>query len=100
MIYKVKDGNIIMNLRGELDIANADNFKTNCLKIAEQHKLGFVIDCKDLEFIDSTALGALVSINNKIAPYDKKIVLKNLKPNVKKLFFVTNLDKSIQIAEE
>jgi anti-sigma B factor antagonist len=100
MIYKVKDGNIVMNLSGELDIGNADNFKQNCMKIAEEHKMGFVIDCKDLNFIDSTALGAFVSINNKIAPYQKKLVLKNLKPNVKKLFLITKLDKSIQIVEE
>ena len=100
MIYKITDGNIVMDLRGELDIANAENFKENCFKIANEHKLDFVIDCKDLDFIDSTALGALVSIKNKIAPYNKKVVLKNVKPNVKKLFTLTKLDKYIQIAEE
>lgn len=85
MIYKVSDGNIVMNLRGELDIANAEVFKNNCLKIADEHKLDFVIDCKDLEFIDSAALGALISIQNKVAPYNKKVVLKNLKPTSKGL---------------
>lgn len=100
MVYKVKDDKIVMNLRGELDIANADVFKKNCLQIAQEHKLGFEIDCKDLSFLDSTALGAFVSINNQLIPYEKKLTLKNLKPNLKKLFLITNLDKSIHIAEE
>lgn len=100
MIYKVSEGNIVMNLRGELDIANADLFKNNCLKIADEHKLDFVIDCKELEFIDSSALGAFVSLQNKVAPYNKKVVLKNLKPNVKKLIRVSNLDKHIDILED
>lgn len=100
MIYKVSEGNIVMNLRGELDIANADLFKNNCLKIADEHKLDFVIDCKELEFIDSSALGAFISLQNKVAPYNKKVVLKNLKPNVKKLIRVSNLDKHIDILED
>jgi anti-sigma B factor antagonist len=100
MIYTLKDGNVMINLRGELDIANADVFKKNCLKIADEHKAGFVIDCRELTFIDSTALGAFVAVNKKIMSYDKKIIIKNLKPNIKKLFTITNLDKTMEIAEE
>lgn len=99
MIYKISDGNIEMDLRGELDIANAEVFKKNCIEIADEHKLDFIIDCKDLDFIDSSALGALVTINNKVAPAGKKVILKNLKPNVKKLITVSNVDKYVQIEE-
>lgn len=100
MIYTLKDGSVNINLRGELDIANADNFKKNCLKIADEHKLGFTIDCSGLSFIDSTALGAFAAVNKKVMSYDKKLTVKNLKPNIKKLFLITNLDKSINILEE
>ena len=99
MMYTVKDGNVMINLRGELDIANADVFKKNCLKIADEQKLGFIIDCKELSFIDSTALGAFVAVNKKIMSYNKKVEIKNLKPNIKKLFMITNLDKSMVISE-
>jgi anti-sigma B factor antagonist len=99
MIYKISDGNIEMDLRGELDIANAEVFKKNCIEIADEHKLDFIIDCKDLDFIDSSALGALVTIKNKVAPAGKKVILKNLKPNVKKLITVSNVDKYVQIEE-
>ncbi|MDD4002895.1 MAG: STAS domain-containing protein [Clostridia bacterium] len=99
MIYKISDGNIEMDLRGELDIANAEVFKKNCIEIADEHKLDFIIDCKNLDFIDSSALGALVTINNKVAPEGKKVILKNLKPNVKKLITVSNVDKYVQIEE-
>ncbi len=100
MIYTIKDDNILMDLRGELDIANVDNFKNNCLEIAEEHKKGFVIDCNELTFIDSTALGAFVTLNKKLTSFNKKLVLKNLKPNLKRLFTITNLDKTIQIVED
>ena len=100
MIYTIKDENVLINLRGELDIANADVFKKNCIKIADEKKLGFIIDCKDLTFIDSTALGAFVAVNKKIKSYNKKIEIINLRPNIKKLFMITNLDKSMDITEE
>lgn len=99
MIYTIKDGNVLINLSGELDIANADVFKKNCIKIADEQKLGFIIDCKGLTFIDSTALDAFVAVNKKIMSYNKKIEIKNLKPNIKKLFTITNLDKTMNISE-
>lgn len=99
MIYNIKDGRININLKGEIDIANADMFKSNCLEVAKDTKLGFTFDCQELSFIDSTALGVFVAVNKAVQSYGNDILLKGLRPGIKKLFVITNLDKSIRIED-
>ena len=99
MIYNIKDGRIFVSLKGELDIANADLFKQNCLEVAHANQLGFTFDCAELSFVDSTALGVFVAVNKAVSLYGKDMVLKALRPSIKKLFVITNLDKSIRIED-
>lgn len=99
MLYNIKDDRIFINLKGEIDIANVENFKTNCLKLAEDNKLSFTFDCSELIFIDSTALGAFVAISKAVTANQRDIILKSLKPSLKKLFVITNLDKTIKIED-
>ena len=99
MIYNIKDDRVNINLKGEIDIANADIFKSNCLEVAKDTKLGFTFECQELSFIDSTALGVFVAVDKAVKAYGKDIMLKGLKPGIKKLFVITNLDKSIRIED-
>jgi anti-sigma B factor antagonist len=97
MIYNFENGKLCVSPNGEIDIANAEVFKANCIGILEEHKTGLVLDCANLSFIDSTALGAIVAINKKLGGYGEKLVIRNLKPHIQKLFRITNLDASIVI---
>lgn len=97
MLYSLKDGRVFIVLKGDLDISNAETFKENCLAIAKKHKSGFTFECGELNFIDSTALGTFVSVNKHVNSYGENIVLNGLKPGLKKLFVITNLDTTIKI---
>lgn len=56
-----------------------------------------IIDCKELNYIDSTGLGIFVATLKKAKQCEKKIVISNLKDNIKKLFIITGLDKVFEI---
>ena len=93
------EGNWYVKLSGEIDIYNSTDMKTQLVQLMEENIADVHIDCKELEYIDSTGLGALVGALKNIKGHDKEMYLKNVKPNILKLFRITNLDK-VFIMEE
>lgn len=78
---------------GEIDIFNSSEFKRDLLELVNDKEADICIDCESLEYIDSTALGVLMSVLKKVKEYDGNIYLKNMRPNLAKLFSITSLDK-------
>ncbi|WP_100065402.1 STAS domain-containing protein [Miniphocaeibacter massiliensis] len=98
--YKISEDqeDLIVNLTGDLDAYSSEDFKTEVLKSLTTPK-NIVIDANKLEFIDSTGLGSLISIYNKVKEENNKITIINMKSNVKKIFEITELDKVFNIME-
>lgn len=82
-----------IEVQGEIDIYNSSNLKDYLSNLIQQHPCDIHLDCANLEYIDSTGLGALVSIIKKVKQYHGNIHLKDVKSNVAKVFKITNLDK-------
>lgn len=72
-------------------------FRVEINKLIEKGEKNFIFDFGNCNFIDSTGLGALVSIYKKCAEKGGSIKLKSLKPEVEKLFKLTRLDKIFEI---
>jgi len=99
-IEKTFDGNVWrITLSGEIDIYNSSDMKTLLTKLMEEHTADMHVDCNNLEYIDSTGLGALVGALKNIKSQGKEMHLLNVKPNILKLFRITNLDKVFIIEE-
>ncbi len=77
---------------GEIDIFSAGAFKDELMTLIREREADICLSCGNLEYIDSTALGALVSVYKTVASYGGKMKLTALKPNIVKLFRITNLD--------
>jgi anti-sigma B factor antagonist len=72
-------------------------FRTKINKLIEEGQINFTFNFSECGFIDSTGLGALVSIYKKCAEKGGSVKLKTLKPEVEKLFKLTRLDKVFEI---
>ena len=81
-------------LTGEIDIFNSEKVKSDLIGLINTTAADLRIDCQDLEYIDSTALGVLVAVLKNVKAYDGAIYLVNVRPNLAKLFKITNLDKA------
>lgn len=82
-----------VKLNGEIDIYNAPELKERLLELIEKRQGSIIIDCEDLKYIDSTGLGALISVLKRVKEYDGNIEIVNLKPYINKIFTITGLDK-------
>jgi anti-sigma B factor antagonist len=80
-------------ISGEVDIYTSQSLKEKLYNIVDTTQLDLRIDCKELNYIDSTGLGIFVGTLKKAKQNDKKIYICNLKENIKKLFLITGLDR-------
>jgi len=88
-----------MGLSGEVDISSSQIFKEKLYSVIEVYSRSIRLDCTGLSYIDSTGLGILVGALKKTKQTDHTIIIKGLKENIKKLFYITGLDK-IFVMEE
>lgn len=96
-----QDKNLIILIpKGDMDIYSSSEFKEDALKAYDDKKTDMLIDCDKLDYIDSTGLGALMTLLKKVKENNHKIYLSNVKPNIKKLLDITELDKLFVIRGE
>ncbi|MCL2665559.1 MAG: STAS domain-containing protein [Defluviitaleaceae bacterium] len=86
-------------LTGEIDIFNSLELKTRLTKLVEEKPADVFLQCKFLEYIDSTGLGALVGVLKNVKGSGFTIHMQDVKPNIQKLFKITNLDNEFILEE-
>jgi len=90
---------MVIAAKGEIDIYSAPSFKDKLYSWLDDGHKNIVLDFSDLEYIDSMGLGILVGALKRIKERDGKIVVKNPRSTIRKLFKITGLDK-VFIMEE
>lgn len=86
------DGQILAALSGELDLDGADRVRDSLARAAGLPQCRRLqVDVSELTFIDSYALGALVSARNTAAGAGAALTLVNPSPPVRKAIQVTGL---------
>jgi anti-sigma B factor antagonist len=89
-----------VTLSGEIDIFSSNELKTQLTGLFNQNSVHLYLYCRNLEFIDSTALGALVGVMKIVSKNGREMHIIGLRPGIKKLFRITNLDKIFILEEE
>ncbi len=82
---------------GEVDIYTSPEFKNKVMELIEKKSVNIIINGEELEYIDSTGLGILMSIYKKSQEKNLKVKITNLKSNIYKLFDITGLNKVFDI---
>lgn len=82
-----------VNLSGELDVSNCNELKKYLNELLEKEMLNITLDIKNLEYIDSTGLGVIISILKVLKSNEKEISIINARDNIKKILNITGLDK-------
>ncbi|QUY65549.1 STAS domain-containing protein [Helcococcus kunzii] len=96
--YKEEE-NLNVFLSGDLDINSVETFKDDILEKNENIDKDVIIDLKDLEYIDSTGIGAIMTVYNDVKKKNRSLTVKNANRNIAKLFKITELDKIFNMEE-
>ena len=90
------DGELLVALAGEIDSATSEDFYAEVNAMYLNDSKNIVFDCAALEFIDSTTLGTFVKIFKQLKADGNRLILRNVRPRIKKLFEICALDRIME----
>ncbi len=100
MKMKIEEKNdiVIIFIKEErMDAHNSDALKLTVKDLFEGGKKNILVDLKDVRFIDSSGLGALVSGFKNAISHQGILKLSTLQPQVKSMFELTRLHRVFDI---
>ncbi|MTI72025.1 MAG: STAS domain-containing protein [Firmicutes bacterium] len=89
----------VIKPNGEIDIYTSPEFKETLLDLIEESETDIVINGENLDYIDSTGLGVLISGLKKLKEKERNIIIINIKKNINKLLDITGLNKVFIVKE-
>ena len=91
-------GNVyVLSLRGKLDLASAAGLKARVKSLLDDHKNLIHVCLREVDFINSSGLGAMVSLLKEIRLHRGRLTLSDLAPYVNEIFDITQLSHVFEI---
>lgn len=87
----------VLTLKGRLDLASGASLKEQIKGLFEQGKTQFHLNLEQVEFINSSGLGALVSVMKEVRLRKGRLTLSNLASYVQEIFEITQLSHIFEI---
>jgi anti-sigma B factor antagonist len=87
-------------ITGEVDLARAPEIiDLGTASLDESWSQSLTIDLRAVTFMDSTGLGALITLHNAAEARGKRVALRSVPPRVHRLLKLTSLDGFFAIAD-
>ena len=87
-----KNGDVyIIDVNGEMDLYNSYKLKELVMKMIEKNIKIFIINLEQVDYIDSSGIGALIYISSTIKKMNLKLAISNIHGYVKKVIELTKL---------
>jgi len=88
----------VVRSEGQLTVSNRQELKTLVAELLEKGERRFVLDFEETGYIDSSGLGALVTIAKQVREHGGDLRLSALNDDLRQLFELTKLDTLFAIA--
>lgn len=86
-----------VELIGELDILTSVEFKKSLNDMLDEMESNIKLNCENLFYIDSTGLGVIIGVLNRVKSKNHNISISNAQSNIDKLIKISGLDKVIEV---
>jgi anti-anti-sigma factor len=80
-----------------LDAANARDFKAECSEVLQPDVSMVTADLSAVEFIDSSGVGALLSIYRRLGPGGASVKLRHARPTVQSVIELLRLHRIFEL---
>lgn len=91
------DGAVVLSISGEVDLANASSLRAQLKAAIETRKHLIVVDLKDLRYIDSCGIHALLDTHHAVARNGCSIALAAVPSMVQRIFKIVGLAQMIPV---
>jgi len=91
-------GVTVVKVEGQLIVGNRQELKALVQEGLDRGERKFLIDCTNTGYIDSSGLGALVTLSKKVRELGGELRIAGLNEDLRSLFELTKLDTLFNIA--
>lgn len=98
-VRKDPKGAVVISVDGQLIVGNRHELKQKVMDALDVGERKIVIDFTNTGYIDSSGLGALVSLSKKVRDQGGELKLAGLNEDLRTLFELTKLDTLFTIAD-
>jgi anti-sigma B factor antagonist len=90
----------IIAVSGEVDLYNVSELKKALFSITDGSHRSVVVDMKNVNYMDSSGIGALVAGQKKMNAHNGKFALLNIHDDVLNILKLATLDRFFKIYED
>jgi anti-sigma B factor antagonist len=83
----------IVTVKGEIDVFTSPKLRETLVELVEAGGLHVVFDLSEVDFLDSTGLGVLIGVYNRLRSRSGSMTLAGANDRVSNVFHVTQLTK-------
>lgn len=83
---------LTISVHGRFDFSSLQLFR-NAYENQEGHPNKYIVDLKESDYLDSSALGMLLALRDHAGGDNASIRIVNCTPDVRKIFVITKLDE-------
>jgi len=98
-VRKDARGVVVIGVDGQLIVGNRHELKQKVMDAVEAGERKVLIDFTETGYIDSSGLGALVSLSKKLRDTGGELRLAGLNEDLRTLFELTKLDSLFTVAD-
>ena len=91
--------NYIIDVKGDLDLYNAFRLKEAVQRMIDADARVLILNMKDVDYVDSSGIGALLSINRLLAKDGRKLRIASVTQTVQNLMNITGLTGFLPISK-
>ena len=85
---------------GELDLASADELEAQLKQLESSEPELLVLDLRELEFMDSTGLRAVIAADARARDRGARLVVVRAPEEVDRVFRLTRMDQHLELVDE
>lgn len=86
------DGQPVVTMRGEIDIATADEARIYLMDVVDTEPLAAIVDVSDITFCDAAGLGMFAKLAHHAREAGRPIRLTGARPSLIRIMRITGLD--------
>ena len=89
--------NKVIEVSGEVDLYNVSELKKALFSITDGKHFSVIVDMRNVNYMDSSGIGALVAGQKKMRAHNGKFALMNIHEDVLNILKLATLDKFFKI---
>jgi anti-sigma B factor antagonist len=93
------EGWAVARVAGDVDVATAPRLRERLVGIIAEGRPRVVLDLEEVDLLDSTGLGVIVSVLKRARTMGGDLRLVATRPAIRKVFEITALDRTMPLAD-